>query len=326
VSAVRSLKNQYRGINAHLHSLLQSEGGWNSFHTSHITHLMTVMKAQLRPLGYTADLEQSLQIRRYDEPAGKPESDVSIYDLDAGRSSQPAEHRHPLNTDTLVLSIPQALGLSEKSFKTYSAVAIYQAAPGQRGKPVAWVELLSPSNKPGGQDADEYREKRLKILQSGVVLVEIDYLNESGPTLDRVPDYRQRETDAHPYSISVIDPRPVFIEGLAYIRGFDVDEPIPTLIVPLNGEDKLPFDFGIPYTKTFEEAFYGDNVDYRTRPAHFERYRPSDQARIAARMLAVLEAAQAGTSLDDAALPVRDIPLDEALARIQAISAGGQIE
>jgi hypothetical protein len=225
-----------------------------------------------------------------------------------------------LNTDALVLPIPQALGLSEKSSKTYSSVAIYQAAPGQRGKPVAWVELLSPSNKPGGQDADDYREKQLKILQSGVVLVEMDFLNESGPTLDNVPDYRQNETAAHPYSISVIDLRPVFIEGLAYIRGFDVDEPIATLTIPLNGSDKFSFDFGVPYTKTFEEAFYGDNVDYRMLPAHFERYRPSDQTRITTRMLAILEAAQSGASLEDTPLPVQAIPLNEALARIAAFT------
>jgi len=32
MKAVRSIKNQYIGINAHLHSLWQSEGGWDEFH------------------------------------------------------------------------------------------------------------------------------------------------------------------------------------------------------------------------------------------------------------------------------------------------------
>ena len=38
---VHQRDNQYRGVNAHLHSLLQREGGgWEMFHAAHITHLI----------------------------------------------------------------------------------------------------------------------------------------------------------------------------------------------------------------------------------------------------------------------------------------------
>jgi hypothetical protein len=142
---IRTVANQYVGINAHLHSYFQSQGGWDSSHTNHIADLMRLMRAQLLQMGYIADIEQSLQIRR-----------------------------------------------AEEELSPYRAVAIYEYIVGDplRGEPVAWIELLSPSNKPGGQDASYYRDKRLKLLQSGVVFVELDYLHESSPTFEGFPSYR----------------------------------------------------------------------------------------------------------------------------------------
>ena len=61
---VHTVKNQYLGINAHLHSYLQASSDWTEFHTNHITDLMRLMRAQLYPMGYIAKIEQSLQIRR----------------------------------------------------------------------------------------------------------------------------------------------------------------------------------------------------------------------------------------------------------------------
>jgi hypothetical protein len=52
-------KNQYRGINAHLHSYWQAKGGWDTFHFNHIPDLMRLINGQLPP-GYVADLIQSL--------------------------------------------------------------------------------------------------------------------------------------------------------------------------------------------------------------------------------------------------------------------------
>jgi hypothetical protein len=36
---IRAIKNQYPGINAHLHSFWQGEGEWNNFHNRHIGDL-----------------------------------------------------------------------------------------------------------------------------------------------------------------------------------------------------------------------------------------------------------------------------------------------
>lgn len=318
MTPVRSVKNQYLGINAHLHSYFQSAGGWDGFHTNHITDLMRLMSAQLLPMGYVADIQQSLQIRRLGEPAGRPESDVTIYDTEAARRIRPTS-----------LPAGQALAISdvmslERELAEYQAIGIYEYEVGkpELGEPVAWIELLSPSNKPGGQDAAYYHDKRLKLLQSGIVFVELDFLHESPSTFDRIPRYGpgdKGEQDSHPYLIVVVDPRPKFREGTVFPHGFDADEEIPTAPIPLNAGDILPFDFGAAYNKTFAETLYGARlVDYSQLPLNFDGYSRNDQARILARMLAVLKAARDGVDLERAApLQTQPLELEAALAMLQ---------
>jgi hypothetical protein len=305
---VRSIRNQYHGINAHLHSYWQSLGGWHSFHGNHIADLLRALRAALLPMGYTANFEASLQVRH----------------------RQPHKERITVNTN-LSQSLPEIEGEAPFSAKRFMAIAIYKAAHRGRdqGTPVAWVELLSPANKGGSQDAITYREKRSHLIHSGLVFVELDYLHESGSTLGRLANYfvRRRQpakADAHPYRIAVIDPRPTFDEGKAYIAEFDVDQAIPTVTIPLNSDDVLPFNFDRPYQKTYTETLYGlELVDYRQLPQHFDRYSPADQARIANRMVAVLQAARDGVDLESGPLPVGTLPLTEALAAIELYQTKG---
>ena len=325
MNPVRSIKNQYPGINAHLHSLLQSEGGWSSFHGNHIADLARLMQTQLRHMGYEAVNETSLQIRRDNVIIGYPVSDVTIYDSDRARSAgRPAPHS-PVAPDK-IMPIPILLDLAPTDMVEYRAVGIYEVVPvGEgRGDPVVWVEVLSPSNKPGGRNFDTYDSKRTTLLQSGVVFVELDYLHHYPPTFPALsaypPDEVTPDTESHPYRIAVVVPRPNFIDGKAYIRQFNVDDPLPTMTIPLNADDVLDFDFGAPYAKTFEEMFYGDKVDYSQLPRQFDRYSPADQTRIANRMLAVLSAAQTGPDLESGApFEVEALPLEEALAQFERL-------
>jgi hypothetical protein len=100
------------------------------------------------------------------------------------------------------------------------------------------------------------------------------------------------------------------------VHEFDVDTPIPTMTVPLSGDDLLDFDFDAPYQRTFEAATYGAYlVDYAQLPMEFERYSRADQMRIARRMLAVMEAVRDGVDLAaiPAPLDVKDVTLEDAL-------------
>lgn len=296
MTVLRTIKNQYYGVNAHLHSYWQNQGGWDGFHTNHITDLMRLMRIQLMPLGYIADIEQSLQIRRLDMPIGRPESDITIYDT----KPQPMQQRlSSLSEQAIAIT---ALMDVDKEFAQYRAIAIY--AQSNETTPVAWIELLSPSNKPGGQDATYYRDKRLKILQSGLVFVEIDYLHQSLATFDHLLPYPQN-AEAHPYRIVVVDPRPSLESGLAYPHEFDVDDPIPRVKIPLNRSDVLHFDFQAAYNKTFTETLYGMQlVDYSQLPLHFEKYSRNDQTHILSRMLVLRNAYQNSQNLESDAVPL----------------------
>ena len=167
---------------------------------------------------------------------------------------------------------------------------------------------------------------RAKLVRSGLVFVEIDYLHESGSTLRQIADYRVRQgkaasPDAHPYRIAVIDPRPSYIEGKAYVAEFDVDAPIPTVPIPLNASDVLVFDFGAPYHKTFEETLYGWRlVDYIQLPLRYDRYSPTDQERIARRMVTVIKAFRSDKDLESGPFPVEPITKEEALRQLDALA------
>jgi Protein of unknown function (DUF4058) len=315
---IRSIKNQYPGINAHLHSYWQAEGEWSSFHTRHIVHLADTLMAQLRPMGYITKLETSLQIRRIDDSSGKPKADVLISDLNQQGHFQSSAMMATVQT----IPFAALLDEDELSETPFWAVGIYPFQPGnkQADEPVAWIELLSPSNKGDSGDAQAYQRKRLDLLINGLVFLEIDYLHESSPTFRTIFDYSRGHPQAHPYRIIVIDPRPILEKGPTQVVPFDVDQPLPIARIPLNGGDFLDFDFGLPYRKTLEEGYYGDFVDYTQFPGNFERYGPADQARIAARMMTILEKAQQGIDLETGPFAVNPITLEEALARIAALN------
>jgi hypothetical protein len=320
---VHTLKNQYRGINAHLHSYWQNIGGWDSFHTLHIGHLAAALKLRLFPMGYTTDIEPSLQIRRSDSSLAEPQSDVTIYDTNPERSRRGMTPQLQSSGSVLALPLTEVVDAEDISEKPFRSVVIYQTGRSARGKPVAWVELLSPSNKENRRDRTLYDIKRLDILRSGIVFIEIDYLHESPTTLNSIGNYVRRKgktatTDAHPYRIAVIDPRPILAEGQAFISEFNVDDPIPVVTIPLNDDDTLDFDFGIPYQQSFEAMLYGlELVDYRELPLKFDRYSAFDQARIASRMLAILIAAEQGKNLEQLTPEI----LPEALPLKQSLQA-----
>lgn len=325
---VVSVKNQYLGINAHLHSFWQKMGGWKEFHTSHIVYLTTLLKASLLPLGYTAGIEDSLQIRRSETEEGRPESDVAIHDRDPVRSFMPYTGGVAVAEKGEVFTISDLL-LDYEELSEYRAIAIRsQRNDRQDSSLVAWIELLSPSNKL--QDVKLYRTKRLDLMKLGIVFVELDYLHESPPTFNRIANYagwRRRSwpsPNAHPYRIFVIDPRPELYEGTAVHYEFDVDEPIPTVKIPLNDTNSLLFDFAPAYHKTLAETFFAyEFVDYSQYPVNFERYSPEDRQRIAARMVAVLEANSKGVDLESGPFERPEISFEEAVKQIEKYRIAG---
>jgi hypothetical protein len=305
-------QNLFRGINPILNSHLIA-GGWHSFHTIHITDLMKLFRKSLHPLGYTADIEQSLQIRRDSTIIGTPESDVSLYDLSQAPSSPT---RISGSSTERLMPILELLHLGDDEIAQPRAVGIYtyRQQPDAIGELVGWLEFLSPSNKPTGQDASYYRAKRLELLKKGLVFIELDYLHNTPPTFDTIPPYRLSRRGmaddfvGHPYRIVVMDTRPNLEDGMAKISEFDVDSPIPSITIPLNRGDSLHFNFDEAYQKTYEDGLYGDSVDYTTLPVDMTRYSPDDQARILTRLCEIRQ------NINFPPHPLIALPLKEAQA------------
>jgi hypothetical protein len=268
--------NPYSGINAHLHSALQSKGGaWESFHSAHIGHLTEALDARLPP-GYYALNEKSLQLSLIDLESGlerrsPTRPDIAIYERGGGGFRQQAG-----SSPTLTLPLTATLVEDEP----LRAVVIINA----RHQPVTRIELLSPANKPGGSHAPQYRLKRGETLKSGVALLELDYLHESPPVIPGVGAYS--DGDGPPYMIMVSNPRPSWEVGITAVYGFFVDQPCPTLDIPLLDGEFITLDFNAVYQTTFASNRYYHIVivDYDQLPARFEMYQPDDQARIRAVM------------------------------------------
>lgn len=311
---VRSIKNQYCGVNAHLHSLWQATGTWNRFHNYFISKLMEMLKAKLLPMGYTVEIEESLQVRRIGDVGSlRPRPDLLVIDTLPERDNLTASL---IRGQTMLLEELEV----EDEEHPYTAAVIYElTSDSSDGEAVARMELLSPTNKGNSRHVYTHEAKRRLLLERGLVLVEIDFLHETPPTFERLPDYSQGETGSHPYRILVIDPRPEYDEARVYLHEFDVDMPLPPVDVPLNQGDVVEIDSDKLYSKVFEDGLCGHNLDYSQLPLHFERYSEADQARIANRILAVIEAAQEGRDLEATSLPVGTLSLEAALEQIAVI-------
>jgi hypothetical protein len=286
-----SRRNEYLGVNAHLHSYYQAHSGWEGFHGRYISYLAEAIDAVLPP-GYAVDSEQSLQLREFHPDTGeffrrRSKPDLALYDfapdiprITPGGASAGA---------TLIRPVVETMQPVSDEYLT--AVVIYETDDDAvLGRPVTRIELLSPTNKQGA-GRDIYLAKREITLKSGLCLVEIDLMHESDPIPAGMASYARHDANAYPYHITISNPRPSLYEGLATTHAFSVDTSLPTLDVPLAHGDAFALDFDGVYRVTYETlSAYSLRVDYAQPPAHFEAYSADDQARIRARMAAVAAA------------------------------------
>lgn len=273
--------NQYKGVNAHLHSAYQVEGGWSGFHSKHISDLAEHIDSRL-PAGYEVDIEQSLQIREYHPDSGErirnPRPDISVYETRDYIVKGSGQYGSATLTQPITATLPTTEELH------YSALRLYRVVDSDSRKAILHIELLSSSNKLGGSGEIQYVEKRFATLKSGLTLLEIDYLHASESPIRGIPRY-PIDDDSFPYYIQISDPTPTFEAGIAATYGFQVDDPIPEITVPLMNDDTLTLDLNSVYQHTFQSlSAYSRRVDYEQLPVNFETYSTDDQERIQARM------------------------------------------
>lgn len=280
---IHSKTNLYPGINAHLNSFLQQEGGdWEMFHAKHINVLQEYLDPLLAP-NYYAVIEKSLQVTALppmlDVPS-RTRPDVAVFQRQPSASPLMTA---PSEADAPVVTLPLADLLADDEFGYLAAVVYHMDGGHLPGQPVTRIEVMSPSNKPPKGDYQQYKARRNRTLRSGIVMVEIDYLHETFPTDGRLDNYALGEDGAYPYSITVHLPQPSPFAGKVYVYGVVVDQRLPRIDIPLAGDDTVRVDFNTVYNQTFERMVaFQLIVDYAADPMNFDRYTPDDQAKIRA--------------------------------------------
>jgi hypothetical protein len=283
-------RNLYPRVNPHLNSfLLDEDGGWESFHASHIVDIARELDTQL-PANYYAIAEKSLQISAIgleEEIRHRTEPDVTIYQR--GKTAASAASLMMPTAPTATLPLAGEFQDDEEDLLT--AVVIYRIESGKLpGNAVTRIELLSPANKPAGSYYRQYLAKRRETLRGGLCLVEIDYLHETRPISHLLPSYPDNHQTASPYIILVSDPRPTPQKGEIRTYPFGIDDTMPIVEIPLAQKENVLVDFGAIYNRTFESSrVFRLIVNYEQEPANFQHYNDADQERIRQHMRAIAE-------------------------------------
>lgn len=272
-----SSKNEYPGINPHLNDYLgRMERGkstyyekWDAFHNAHVTHLVEYL-AEAVPEGYRVEQEKSFQVK------------------------QKARHKLKYPTDTTDITVYSAL-LSEEFHRS---VHIQRQGEGGEWQTITQIELLSPTMDDIGYNVEAehklYMDKRTKLLEDGGSIVELKYTLMHPMHVSRnleLTDYfdsaeivaHYPESSSFPYMIIVKSG-----QNPQTVHGFGVDEPIPTVGIPLAEGETLTFDFGAVYNHTIQgNTLYTEQaINYRLFP---NRFSIDDTKRIEAYMAVIAE-------------------------------------
>lgn len=290
-------QNPYKGVNAHLQSMVQNPEGspsmWAGIHGDLITYLVAELNRKLPP-NYIATSEQSLQIVTENEkgvyPSQKPRPDVAVF----RQSTTDSTIQNSISLDKSIRVVELEDFLNEEDYY-WASVVIYKVKhQGELGHLVTRIEVLSASNKFGGSGYDSYLRNRHQALVSGTSLIEIDLLHQTKSPLVGIPNYPD-EQDSHPYTVAVTDVRHKHNpKHLMIVHVMDVDNNLPEeLTVPLDADDFANVNLNIPYQQMFDSSRKSSLLNYDAYPRKFDTYSPADQERIKAVMERAKELADA---------------------------------
>lgn len=214
---------------------------WPDVHNGLIAALREALGPRLRPRYFVA-----LEERVYTEDAqglalvGRPDLAVVGSRREAGSEAR---------ATAAVVEVPVA----DRQRETYLEVR----GTGD-GEVVTVLELLSPSNKRGGEGRRLYLQKRSTVLATLTSLVEIDLLRAG----ERMPVVGNPPLSDYAILISRSWQRP-----RAHLLPFSLREAIPQLPVPLRkGEDEPSIDLGLVLGGLYDHASYDLRIDYRRPP------------------------------------------------------------
>jgi hypothetical protein len=220
--------------------------------------LANQIRAQLAPLispRYVARLAVSV----IEDETAEVEIGVMYPDVEIVEPPSSGKPR-TLREASTVLLLPEAVTISPSFILPlnlkYRQVTVEIRDAG-KNELVTSIEILSPVNKrePG---LTKYREKRKRLYDAGVHLLEIDLLRRGTRVLSR------RQVSQVPYAVMLTR---AFAEQVQ-VWAIRLQDPLPTVPVPLRSSDpEVPLQLQIALTSIYDVARYDLTIDYAGTPS-----------------------------------------------------------
>lgn len=215
---------------------------WPDFHVRFLVHLSEKLAEELRPR-YFVVAERRVYVETPgagDEPG---RSRPMVPDLVVAATR--LRHVPARGVERPAAPLAVALPMPRLARETYLELRLAQGR-----ELVAVIELLSPANKRPGAGRREYLEKREAVLSSRAHLVELDLLRGG----ERLPMAEPLPASDYLAIVSRAEDRP-----LAGVWPFTLREPLPTITLPLAGDDP---DLPIDLQSVFAAAYCAAGYDY----------------------------------------------------------------
>ena len=243
-------ENPFPGMNPWL------EAHWGDVHTSLTTYARDLLQTQL-PLGLRARVEEYVGVECEDHAVDPSRfvPDVRVIEQPplGGNGGVATAVEVEVAVPAIVPRLPEP--------QTLHVLHIVDSAAGNRI--VTSIEFLSLANKSSEAGREQYKSKQQKMLDGGVNLVEVDLLR-GGRWVIAAPMISVPTTHRAPYRVCVVR---ATRQDVAEVYRASVDEPLPTIAIPLRPDDK---DVHLQLQKLLNLAYtngaYGEDIDYRNEP------------------------------------------------------------
>lgn len=237
------MPSPFPGMNPHI----EQDACWQDFHLEFLPAIRERLVAQVRPK-YIVMLDEHVYVHEIERRPRRfvGRSDVSV----AARSPRAARTGNGVR----VLDAPAEVQILPQDIRRVPFLEIRD----RRGHDLICVlEMLSPANKRGGPDREQYLAKRERLLKSAAHLVEIDLLRGGRPM-----PLRDRPKCDYSVLVSRANTRPS--AGFWPIR---LRDSLPVIPIPLRSGDsdahvELQEILGHVYDKTgYDDFIYSGRPD-----------------------------------------------------------------